>query len=83
MTSEEKLDDIQRQCAEMWEDGAEKSISCPYCLHVVNPGEGPCCKLLDKAIRAIIYRARSVAAGFKAYESRSIRREIMGKPYVN
>lgn len=83
MTGEEKLADLQRQCDMIWEQQRQLPINCPYCYHTVQPGEGPCCHLLDKAIRAIIERAQAVDEGMKKYESRQFGREIMGDRYLN
>lgn len=83
MTPEEKLADLQRQCDAIWDSGKESPINCPYCYHTVEIGQGPCCDLLDRAIRAIIERAKAVEDGMKAYQSREIRREIMGGRYLN
>ena len=84
MTSEEKLADIQRQCDEMWEKGRELDLRCPYCYHVTPAfsGEGPCCRLMDMAVKSIIERAKAVEEGMKSYERRQFGRLVMGDKYV-
>ncbi len=82
MTSQEKFADVQRQCMAMWEQKKALDVHCPYCDATVKAGEPPCCPTLDKAIRAIIERAKTFDAGMNAYESKKIREAIAGK-YVN
>jgi len=81
MTGEEKLAYIQQQCDAMWEQKRELPVNCPYCGCTVIPGEYVCCALLDKAIRAIIARARAVEEGMRSYERREFGRMVMGDKY--
>jgi hypothetical protein len=85
LTPEEKLLDIQRQCDRIWETGVPQPIDCPYCYMTTPPQSlaGPCCGLMDKAIKAILERKAAVDEGMKAYERREFGREIMGAKYLN
>lgn len=83
MTPEEKLASVQRQCDEMWDNGRPQDVNCPYCFRVVKVGDGPCCDLMDKAIRAIIERAAAIEVGMESYRRREFGREIMGGGYRN
>ena len=80
-TSEEKIEYVQSQCEQIWQANRELPIDCPYCYSRVEPGEGVCCQMLDKAIRAIIERAQSVDEGLRKYEQREFGRQIMGDRY--
>ena len=54
MTGDEKLEFVRDQMQVMWREQKEMDIHCPYCLHVVNPGDSVCCETLMKAVNAII-----------------------------
>ena len=49
MTGEQKIQFIRDQCNAIWESRQEVAVDCPYCLHSVKPGEGPCCVYMDKS----------------------------------
>lgn len=70
MTPDEKIQFIQKQCDAIWDAHKELPIDCPYCYRSVQPGEGPCCELMDKAIRAIVERARAVEEGMALHRWR-------------
>lgn len=77
MTSDEKLQFVQSQFDEIWTEGKEKAIDCPWCYAHVEPGQPVCCMTMHRATVALIERAQIVEQGLKQFESRSFRREIM------
>lgn len=83
MTSEEKFEEVHRQCKEMWLLNKPLPIRCPYCENIVDGDDGPCCQLLDKAVRAIIERAQQVDQCMESYKRREFGRMIMDGRSVN
>jgi hypothetical protein len=77
MTGEEKIAFVQRQFDQIWTEGVERTIECPYCLRHVQPGALVCCPLMAAVAAALIERAQIVEQGMKSFESRMFRRSLM------